>query len=224
MADDLIDPAVPEVTTDPVVDTESPFPGEFDADRARALIDKLRSENKELSTSAKEYQRLTSDPQAFIEFGTQQDWVALPEPEEQEPQFVDEETPRDPRVDELLQWRDEQNARDAKAAFDSDLDGLATAASLEINDRDRRVLMMDSIAKGFSPDATKAVFEDYVQEKEAERRRYIDDYTKSKEAPSAPPEGSPGEPRVDLSNMTERQQREARIKAIEAAIQPPPVT
>lgn len=219
MPDDLT-PAEPEVTTDSVVETESPFQGEFDADRARALIDKLRNENKELSTSAKEYQRLTSDPEAFTEFGVQQDWLSLPEPEA-EPEYAeyvepDEQVARD--VAELKQWREEQNLATALSDFNSHVDRLASEKGIELTEFEREGLQYQSAKKGFTPKATEQVFEDLASLKEAAYKSAVDTYLKSKQAPSAPVSGSQGEAGFD------HRSRDARIARIAAAVSEPPAT
>jgi hypothetical protein len=220
---DSIDPAEPEVTADPAVET-APFEGEFDADRARRTIDNLRAREKELSVAAKEYERLTTDPSAYTQFGAQQGWVELPEEEEPEYSYTPEPV-ADPRVDELVAWRDEQNALSVKAAFDRDLDALAAKAELQIDEDDRMSLLVKAVnlsSGNLGPDQTAEVFEAFAARKEQERRAWIDSYTKSKQAPAAPVDGPQGEPRFDLSNMSEAQAREARIARIAALAEEAP--
>jgi hypothetical protein len=224
MSDDL-DPAEPEVTTDPVVET-APFEGEFDAARARRTIDNLRAREKELETQAREYQRLTSDPSAFTEFGAQQGWVELPEVEEPEYTNYAPEPAPDPRIDELVAWRDEQNALSVKAAFDRDLDALASKAGLEVDDDDRMSLLVKAVnlsSGNLGPDQTAEVFEAFAAKREAERRAWIESYTKTKQAPAPPVDGPQGEPRFDTSGMNEAQARKARLEKIMDVSNPPPV-
>jgi hypothetical protein len=220
VADDLeiTDAAQDAVEPDTAPDTETtneapPWGEDFDAQRAWNTIQNLRTREKELEKAAKEYERLTSDPDAYYEHGTRQGWVELDDDPEQEPEAESTDDPTARDVAELKAWKEQQDQERALNAFNSDLDRLAGDAEVELTPAQRKLIMVESLNNGWNQEATQKAFESLKSDLDAYEQRVIERYRNSKKAPSPPRAGKQGEAEFDPTDRDERQKRMEAIIA-----------
>jgi hypothetical protein len=108
------------------------------------------------------------------------------EPEEDENAF------RDPRLDQLLQEREQE--RQAKqqeegwTRFNSDLDQVAKGKKL--SDDDRLVIYTKTLQAGSTPDALAQAYDAFAKERTAYDQSVIDAFLESKRAPHVSPGGT----------------------------------
>lgn len=217
MADDLdiSDAAQEAVEPDNAPVESAPWGDDFDPQRAWNTIQNLRNREKELEKAAKEYERLTSDPEAYYEHGTRQGWVELENDIPEEPEAVaDDDDPLHREVQELKSWKQQQEEAASLNAFNADLDKLCAENEVDLTAAQRRLVLVDSLNNGWNPDATKAAFEGLVTDLKSYEQQVIERYRASKKAPSPPRAGKAGEAEFD---PTDRSERQARMEAIIAA-------
>lgn len=217
MADDLdiSDAAQEAVEPDNAPVESAPWGDDFDPQRAWNTIQNLRNREKELEKAAKEYERLTSDPEAYYEHGTRQGWVELEDNTPEEPEsFDDPNADLRSKVEQFEQWKEQQEQAAALNAFNADLDKLAAEADVSLTQKQRNLIMVDAINGGWNQDATAKAFNEFVDDLKAYEQQVIERYAASKKAPSPPRPGKQGEAEFD---PTDRDARQARMEAIIAA-------
>jgi hypothetical protein len=208
-----------QAAVEPTIES-APFDGEFDADRARRTIDHLRERERELEKQAREYQRLQQDDSAFKEFVSQRGYE-IPDDEPEEPEFdLNEDPTADIRktVDELRQWREQQEVDKALTAFNKDIDAKATEASVNLDKVDRDWLLQESIKGGFTTDAVNNAFSQLAERNKQLEQAAVERYLASKRAPTPPQRGKAGAPEFD---PRDRRARQAHFEALVAAEQQP---
>lgn len=106
--------------TEPTAETsqgeQPPWGDDFDAQRAWSTIQNLRGREKELEQAAKEYERLTSDPTAYVDFGTQRGYIDIaPDDQPAVDEFADPQELVAARL-EALEQRFQQQGQEAQQA------------------------------------------------------------------------------------------------------------
>lgn len=187
---------------------ETPFEGEFDADRARRTIDNLRAREKELE------QQLKSDDWFTQEL--QRRGYELPgEEEEPEPEY-DYEDPYDQRLSQVEHAMEEQRQAAVLNDLDQHIDKLAGDAELTLPPKAKEWVALASIHAGQgepTPEATEQAFNDLKALYDEVGKTAVDKYLKSKRAPSPPSPGSQGQPSGDF-NPKDEKSRVGRLAAV----------
>jgi hypothetical protein len=199
---------------EPTLETPVPWGDDFNPERAWKTITHLRDREKELEKQAREYERLQQDDSAFKEFVSQRGYE-IPDDEIEEPDSFDDPI-ADVRktVDELAQWRQQQEVDRALNAFNSDIDTKAEKAGVSLDQVDRDWLLQESLKGGFTPDAVNKAFAALATRNKALEQAAIDRYLNSKRAPTPPQAGKAGAPEFD---HLDRKARLARMEAMVAA-------
>jgi hypothetical protein len=112
------------------------------------------------------------------------------EEDEQDPDQGDEyEEPgfQDPRVDALIQEREqqrqEQQQQEGWSRFNADLDKVAGDKSKTLTDDDRLVLYTKTLQNGATPDALNTAYDDFAKARAAYDKAVVQAYIESKRAP-----------------------------------------
>jgi hypothetical protein len=202
--------------------SEAPVPwgDDFNPERAWKTITHLRDREKELEKQAKEFERLQQDDSAFKDFVSQRGYE-IPDEEPEEPEYdLNEDPTADIRktVDELRQWREQQEVDKALTAFNKDIDAKATEASVNLDKVDRDWLLQESIKGGFTTDAVNNAFSQLAERNKQLEQAAVERYLASKRAPTPPQPGKAGAPEFD---PRDRRARQAHFEALVAAEQQP---
>lgn len=203
-----------EAPAQEAVETNTPFEGEFDPDRARRTIDNLRNREKELE------QQLKSDE--WFQKQLQERGYALPDDDDEELFEPDEDyEDEDPVVQRLTALEQAEMDRAEQAALNEQaahIEQLAEQYELTLTPNMKRWVSLESISNGFTKkateDAVKALSEDLDQYGKAQVEKYL----KSKRAPSPPGAGAAGQPSGDFDPKDDKSRKE-RMAAIFAARQ-----
>lgn len=187
MDDESTTTPVEELDGAPVTEDAAPGESEAPAGPPDGFIEQDRYENlrKEFNQRNALIDRARQgDPEALRELTgyTFAEDDEVPDPE-------DQELVEDPRVaahDEWIQQRQQQEALDD---FNAHLDKLA-GDSVVLDDFDRKALLQESIANGFSPDATEAAFARFKEQEKEREQRYMQRYAASKKSPHVPKGGT----------------------------------
>lgn len=188
-------------------DTQLPegWEGEWNPDRAKATIERLRGREKELSAIEKQWNALQNDDQAFQEFVTQRGFTFEDDDSEEEPwapdtqEFADEAPdPFDERLSKAEQFIQQQEAERELAAVNAHVNELAQSAGIELSDLERDSLLRAAYAEGTPyKNLTEKAFQAHAAWRKDFEEKVKKDYLKSKRAPAAPQPGGPGEPKFD---------------------------
>lgn len=219
MSEPFDDTAVEPVETaqaavEPTSETPVPWGDDFNPERAWKTITHLRDREKELEKQAREFERLQQDDSAFKEFVSQRGYE-IPDDEIEEPDdFPTDQPTSDPRVDEIYQWKQQQEVDKALTAFHSDIDAKAEKAGVNVDQVDRDWLLQESIKGGFTPDAVNKAFDSLAERNKQLEQAAIERYIASKRAPTPPQPGKAGAPEFDPRDSKARL---ARLEALVAA-------
>jgi hypothetical protein len=198
------DPTVPAVepveaaqSAPETTDAPPPWGDDFDAARAWQTITHLRGRETELEKQAREYERLQSDPDAQSEFlaklgyEVEEDDIDEPDPGvDPEIQSVKQQ------IEELAKWRADREAEERATAFNADVNRLAEAAEVELDDDDREWIAYRASKAdgGFTPKAVEAAFKALYDRDIARAAAYGERLKNSKKAPVVSPPGVPATP------------------------------
>lgn len=171
---------------------ESAAPGETEAPAGppegyveQSRYDNLRAEQNRKQALWDRAQQGDLDAMRELKLPLQFEDDTEPE-EDEEPAF------RDPRLDALLQEREQE--RQAKQQeegwnrFNSDLDQVAKGKKL--SDDDRLVIYTKTLQAGGAPDALAQAYGDFAKERAAYDQAVIDAFLESKRAPHVSPGGT----------------------------------
>lgn len=99
---------------------------------------------------------------------------------------------RDPRLDTLLQEREQERAQreqeEGWRRFNADLDEVAKGKN--ISDRDRLLIFTETVQAGGTPEALQKAYGDFTAERDAYDKAVIERYLESKRAPHVSPGGT----------------------------------
>lgn len=210
MAEEHVDTAPTEEQVTPAqeaVETNTPFEGEFDPERARRTIDNLRNREKELE------QQLKSDE--WFQRQLEERGLALPDDDEEEPEPAYDD-PRDERIAALEQAEQERRLERIYSDLDAHIGELASESGVELTQRMKQWIARESEAAGNGmPDyqATIDAFNALNEELEQYGKAAVDRYLKSKRAPTPPSKGSQAQPSGDFDPKSDRSRKE-RMAAI----------
>lgn len=139
--------------------------------------------------------------------------------EDEEPEDNTDDRFRDPRVDELLQEREQQKQaaqQEAQLAHieklvDAQFAEVAKAAGYELDEDEQQAILADAISS-FPPGPdgapqVKAAFERHQRIWEKRQKKWIE----SKQGHNPAPTGQPGQPKFDIRDRDERIKRMAAI-------------
>lgn len=178
--------------------------GEWEPQRAKATIDRLRPFEKQL-------EKLRSDPEAFAQFaaelgyefddGDTDEPAWEPDTQEDEP-FVPQDDPRLSKMEQQLL----DIERDRQAGYvNGHIQELATEAGVQLSKRETERLFKNAYAgENSSPAVTKQAFDDYLELRKELQEEAVNGYRKSKRAPEPPQPGKAGEPKANLKSAKER--------------------
>lgn len=206
-------------------DTQLPegWEGEWNPDRAKATIERLRGREKELSAIEKQWNALQNDDQAFQEFVTQRGFTFEDdEPEEDAwgpdtQEFADEVNPLDERLSKAEQFIQQQEAERELGAVNAHVNELAQSAGIELSDVERDSLLRAAYAEGTPyKNLTEKAFQTHLAWRKDFEEKVKKDYLKSKRAPAPPQPGVAGE---EAPDPRDHKGRKARIAARLAAME-----
>lgn len=201
-----------EAPAQEAVETNTPFEGEFDPDRARRTIDNLRSREKELE------QQLKSDEWFQKELERRGYEVADDEDEEPfDPQdYEDSEDPLVERLSALEQAEFERRQNAVLNDLSDHVDQLAQGADLNLSDKAKQWIALESIHSGNgqpTPEGTEQAFQAMREFLDEFGKTAVDKYLKSKRAPAPPSPGTAGQPSGDFDPKDDKSRRN-RMAAI----------
>ena len=179
--------------------------GEWEPQRAKATIDRLRPFEKQL-------EKLRSDPDAFAQFAAELGYE-FDDGEQQEPVWepdtqVDDE-PFEPVDDPRLSKMEQQLLdieRDRQAGYvNGHIQELAAEAGVQLSKRETERLFKNAYAgENSSPAVTQQAFNDYLELRKELQEEAVNGYRKSKRAPEPPQPGKAGEPTANLKSQKQR--------------------
>lgn len=115
---------------------------------------------------------------------------------------------RDPRVDELISEREQEQAQALVDDIQGHLSELASKAELDLPDRWLRALTRDALEAGAQPDKTERIFEEWASDLKQYGEKAVDAYRGSKDGQQPPPRRSgSGTPEIDVTDPAQRLKR-----------------
>lgn len=192
----------------PTGSTEAPTPwGEdFNAERAWQTISHLRGREKELESDSKLLKQLREDEGARREFLSREFGYEFEADDEDEDDDLDTgvQPQHDPRVDQLQNQLQQVLSRQANKDFEEDLDAAAGEAKMKLTARERRFVKAESVANGFNADATRKALKEVLEDREALRGQFLEEYRGSKRAPHVSSVGKSASQKPNLDDPSER--------------------
>lgn len=179
--------------------------GEWEPQRAKATIDRLRPFEKQL-------EKLRSDPEAFAQFaaelGYEFDDGDTDEPA-WEPDTQQDDAPFEPVDDPRLSKMEQQLLdieRDRQAGYvNAHIDRLAAENEIELSEREKARLFKAAYAgENSGPSLTDEAFKDFLELRKEIEETAVKRYRNSKRAPAPPQPGKAGEPKANLKSARER--------------------
>ena len=159
-----------------------------------------------------EIETALDDPEQLRELLRQRGYVF--DEDEPEDDIDDEDTPeyRDPRVDDLLQEREQERIDRFVEGVADHIDSLAEEAGVELTDRQHRYILNDALHDGLqkaSPERTVESFQGWLEERGTPETGGV------KTKAVKPPKGRSASKRIDMSN--DQEVKDALVREIEAA-------
>lgn len=221
---------VEETSADTKAEAPEFFEENFDPS---SLPDELQPAYKQLQGAwTKKTQALADQRKEFEAAGLSPEWVTAlqnPEtkdqalawflsqhgyelPEEQgeeesdDENFEEENVVRDPRVDDLLKEREQEQMEALVSDMHDHIEQLAKDKDLSLTDRQRQAILREAYEAGATPDITEKVFSEWASDLDGWKDKLIKDYRSTKKQAPDPPEpgGSPGTTPVPPANRNDR--------------------
>jgi hypothetical protein len=185
----------------------APWGDDFDQQRAWRTITHQRDQLKEFERAAKEYERLKSDPDAQREFldslgyEVEEDDIDTDEPGENPDVAALKQ-----QLQDLAQWREQEEAARREAAFRKDVGALAEQAEVELDNDDLEWIAFRASKTGeVNAASVKAAFDALYERDIARAQRYGERLKNSKKAPVVTPQGAAATPAPpDLDDQAAR--------------------
>lgn len=205
-----------EAPAQEAVETNTPFEGEFDPERARRTIDNLRNREKELE------QQLKSD-EWFEEQLRARGYETVDDDDEPDEPFdpQDYEDPYDQRISQVEEMLAAQQQEQVLNDLSDHIDELASQADVKLSEKAKEWIQLSSIHGGNgrpTPQATEEAFAAMRDFLEDHGKAAVDKYLKSKRADPAPSPGTAGQPSGDFDPKSDKS-RMGRMAALIAAKQ-----
>lgn len=206
-------------TAQGAVDTEGsspPWGDDFDPQRAYDSLQAARKTEKELKERLRQAESVWEDEQALRDRLQAQGYVFEEDDTEDENLYDDEDTePADPRVEQHDQWIQQQQERQVLKEFNDDLEAAAKDANVKLTDRERRGILQESLANGFTPEATREALTGLIEDRKALRESWQAELKASKQAPHVPSSGQAATQTPDLDDdQTRRAWMAERYRAL----------
>lgn len=164
------------------------------------------------------FRRFESDPDALLEFIQEHHPDLLAEDDEPEPepdQFLDdEEHPLTQEVQELREWRDQQEAAQQQAIFQQEwsgwenhVKGLASKHGVELSKRDVNALRVESTGQGgwpVGPDKAGELLNGFMDELQTYEQQVVERARKRPKPARGPGDGTTATKVPDLDDPQER--------------------
>lgn len=207
-ADEPVDAAQGAVTDD----APPPWGDDFDPNRAWKTITHLRDREKELERAAKEYERLTSDEDAFKTLGAEKFGYDFAADEDDVEDFDTDPTAAElaavkQQLEDLTKWRDQELTTRQEQAFQNHLGQLAEAAEVELEDTDKEWIALHASRAdgGVNPQNVEAAFNALRARFEAQEQAAIERLKQGKKrAPHVANAGTPATVTEDLDDPQTR--------------------
>lgn len=204
MTDDLTPTDEVEDAPTPVEGLSSEPTSEEEPQDVGALKRALDREREERKAAKEELRRIREDEDARREFLAELGYEIAedegePDEDDDEERF---ETERPKELEELLRWKQQQEAKEGQERFEKDLGEFA--ADRQVSKVAKDWIALETSRTGNSPAALKKAVESWFAAEDELRASGRDDYRKSKKAPHVSPVGKSATKTPDLDNDDER--------------------
>lgn len=207
MTDDLT--PTDEVEDAPTEEATSEHVTEDEPQDVGALKRALDREREERKAAKEELRRIREDEDARREFLESLGYEVADEAEPDEEDDEDTFEPERPKeLDELLRWKQQQEAKEGQQRFEKDLGNFA--GERHVSDVAKDWIALETSRTGNSPDALKKAVDKWFSAEDDLRASGRDDYRKSKKAPHVSPVGKSATKAPNLDDDGERVAHMAR--------------
>jgi hypothetical protein len=183
----------------------------FDPERWSSFVQHTKAEKQQLKEQLEAERRVWEDENALRTRLAERGWAVEDDEETIDPDLSDFEDD-DPnaevrsKLSELEQWKQQQEQQAGLEAFNTDVNGFASEAGMELSDDERAWILQRTLQSGGNPEAAKKAFDAHVEYVKNVERKAIENLRSSKKAPHVSSVGKGATQVPDLDDPDQRVQ------------------